>query len=159
LLLNNPPRTKTVLLPILHDSFANFTPQLTVMVSQGSIPPVSPQSPIPLKVSMFHCVGSTVLSATCGVLPAETLKLIPNPIPGATFPVPHEGSDESEGVVLYEARIPYIKGHRDGYRWVGIRVENGDGRGWVVAGLDHTKPTVVESGTFCMSLPLIICLN
>ena len=150
LLLNNPPRTKTVLLPILHDSFADV-PQLTVMVSQGSIPPVSPQNPLPLKISIFHCAGSAVASAICSVLPAETLKLIPNPIPGTTFPVPHEGSDESEGVVLYEARIPYIKGHHNGYRWAGIRVENGDGRGWVVAGLDRARPTVVTSSTSCTS--------
>jgi glycosylphosphatidylinositol deacylase len=159
LLLNSPPRTKIVLLPILHDSVANVPPQLTVMVSQGSIPPVSPQNSIPLKVSIFHCVGSTVPSATCSVLPAETLKLIPNPIPGTTFPVPHEGSDESEGVVLYEARIPYVNGHHNEYRWVGIRVDNGDGRGWVVAGLDIAKPTVVKSGTFCMSFVLLWILH
>lgn len=151
LLLNNPPRTKTVLLPVLYDSVTSVPLRLTVLVSQGSIPPVSPQTPIPLKVSIFHCVGGTVLSATCKVLPAESLKLVPNPIPGTIFPVPHEGSDESEGVVLYEARIPYFS-RRSEYRWIGIKVENGDGRGWVAAGLDHAKPTIVDIGTFCMSL-------
>ena len=154
-MLNNPPRPKTVLIPILHNSIVRLPQQLTVMVSQGSIPPISAQSAIPLKVSIFHCAGSTVPSASCSILPAETLKLIPNPIPGVSFPVPHEGSDESEGVVLYEARIPYIKGHHNEYRWVGIKVENADGRGWVVAGLDHAQSTVIESGTFCKIFVLL----
>jgi glycosylphosphatidylinositol deacylase len=156
LVLTNPHRSKIVLLPILRKSFAKVPQQLTVIVSQGSIPPILPQNPIPLKISIFHCMGSTVQSASCSVLPPETLKLIPNPIPGAAFPVPHEGCDESEGSVLYEARIPYIKGHQNTFRWVGIKVENGDGRGWVVAGLDQAKSTIVESGAFC-EFPFYTC--
>lgn len=152
LVLKNPDGSKIVLMPILRNSFAKAPQQLTVIVSQGSIPPVSPQNSIPLKVSVFHCIGGTIQSATCSALHPETLKLIPSPIPGTVFPVPHEGCDESEGSVLYEARIPYIKGFQNTFRWVGIKVDNGDGRGWVVAGLDQAKSTIIESSVLCMFL-------
>ncbi|KAF8204692.1 GPI-inositol-deacylase [Pholiota molesta] len=63
-----------------------------------------PYTAIPLRVSIFSCIGSSV--ADCVSLKPETLKLVPSPIPGKSFPAPQEGSDESEGVVLYEGHIP-----------------------------------------------------
>jgi hypothetical protein len=72
---------------------------------------------------------------------------MPNPVPGKPFPVPHEGSDESDGVVLYEAHIPQIGGHH----WIGVAVDDVNGQGWIVAGLDSKKPVVSKASTFCQS--------
>lgn len=130
LVLRNPHRTKTYLLP---------TPQgkqhtLTVFVSQGSMYGVSPQNPLPLQVSIFTCVSRSA-DLDCTTLRPTTLKLIPNPIPGRTFPAPDEGSDESEGVALYEVGLSPSEDSSSS-RWISVLVENGDGNGWVIAGLD-----------------------
>jgi hypothetical protein len=87
-------------------------------------------------------------------LKPETLRLIPNPVLGQTFPVPHEGSDESEGVVLYEADIPRIGGHH----WIGVKVDNTSGEGWVVAGLDSKQMIVSDTSTFCQYFWLLFSI-
>ena len=145
LALKNPSVSKTYLLPV--DDSANSPRRLTVFVSQGRIPPVSPENDIPLRVSVFSCTGVPSISVHCVTLKPETLKLMPNPVPGKPFPVPHEGSDESDGVVLYEAHIPQIGGHH----WIGIGVNDVNGQGWIVAGLDSKKPVVSKASTFCQS--------
>lgn len=140
LILKKPNTPKTYLLPVSDEI---STQKLTVLVSRGSIASVSPQNSIALKVAVFTCSGS-VLSVRCTPLQPETLKLIPNPVPGAEFPVP-DGIDESEGVVLFEAYVP----RRSNHHWIGIKVDNADGQGWINAGLDFHKLNTVEVNTLC----------
>lgn len=122
--------TKTWLLPIPP---TNDTHELVVFVSQGSIPPISPQNPIPLRATVSLCRGdgasSSAPSDECLSMVASAHKLIPNPAPGKSFPVPDEGSDESEGVVLFETDISASE-----TGWAAVTLEGSDGRGWVVAG-------------------------
>ncbi|KAF5321343.1 hypothetical protein D9619_000541 [Psilocybe cf. subviscida] len=125
LALNEPTISTTYLLPIQQEDDA---PQkLTVLVSHGTILSVGPHNTIPLRVSVFSCQSSD--STDCKPFSPNTLKLIPNPARGSTFPVPHEGSDESAGVVFFESIVPPESKHQ----WVAITVEGADGRGWVVA--------------------------
>jgi hypothetical protein len=68
---------------------------------------------------------------SCTTLSPDALKLIPNPIPGKPFPVPDEGSDESEGVVVFEADVQ--PSDRD-YMWVAVHIEAANGAGWIIGG-------------------------
>ncbi|KAF9534116.1 GPI-inositol-deacylase [Crepidotus variabilis] len=149
--LVSPHGSKTTLLPLQLDGTANDHLQVTVLLSQGSIGGVSPQNPIPLRASIFVCDGEHLISAQCSVLKPGALRLIPNPAPGSTFPSPEDGSDESEGVVLYEAPLPSTSQESQG-RWIGIKTTGGDGRGWVVAGLNRNKPITVETSTWSLLL-------
>lgn len=120
-----PSGTQTHLLPIPHYD-SGFSPAFVVYVSGGGIPPVAPHHSFPFRVSLYHCKDTSPES--CSRLPPNELKLLPTPIPGASFPIPGEGSDESEGVVMFSAAL----GNRRGY--VGVQIQYGDGRGWVVGG-------------------------
>ncbi|KAJ7591454.1 PGAP1-like protein-domain-containing protein [Mycena floridula] len=125
LVLKKPRGSHTYLLP----RPAAGSPKLVLYVSQGSIPPVSPQNPLSLTVSVFLCNQAHDSSIICNSLRPTSHKLIPNPDSGATFPVPDEGSDESEGVALFEADVP------EGV-WVGVKIENADENGWVLGGFN-----------------------
>jgi hypothetical protein len=70
------------------------------------------------------------------------------------FPVPHEGFDESEGVVLYEAEVPVANMKAAGtLQWVGVRVEHADGRGWVVGGFSNAEEVTNDTGMLRKRVP------
>ena len=148
LLLKNPRISKTYLLPVKRDSPSSASQKFTVLVSRGSISSVAPQNPLPLRVSIFSCTTSSSLHSPlrCITLKPNTLKLIPNPSSGRIFPVPDEGSDESEGTVLYESHISDIEGEE---QWVGVTVDGADGKGWITAGLRVDRPILSEVSTLC----------
>lgn len=136
LVLRGPKGSRTYLLPVRSSS------QFVLYLSQGSVPPVSPQHPKSLRASVYLChseagspssgnAGIVPAEMSCKTLPPTSLKLIPNPVPGQPFPLPDEGSDESEGVVAFEANII---GPRE--TWVAVQIEDGDGTGWIIGGLN-----------------------
>ncbi|KAG6891700.1 hypothetical protein C0992_010103 [Termitomyces sp. T32_za158] len=134
-LLPLPPARKTLL-------------KATVLVGLGSISSVSPQNAVPLKVSVYTCTPSEE-GPRCSPMKPDLLKLIPNPKPGITFPVPKEGADESEGAVVFEADIPLIAGDDPDKRWLGVCIEDGDTRGWVVAGIGLRENVIEGPNTLC----------
>ncbi|PBK69980.1 PGAP1-domain-containing protein [Armillaria solidipes] len=127
LVLDRPRGRETYLLPVVSGSSA----RLTLYVSQGSVLSISPQIPVPLDVSVLTCQATVDEAFECESLEPSVLKLIPNPIPGMPFPVPHEGCDESEGVVLFEVDLSST--HQDRPTWVGVKLDRANGFGWVVA--------------------------
>jgi len=149
LLLRSPRISKTYLLPVKRDSISSASQKFTVLVSRGSISSVAPQNPLLLRVSIFGCTTSSASlhsALRCITLKPDTLKLIPNPISGRVFPVPDEGSDESEGTVLYESHVPYIQIEE---QWIGIKVDGADGQGWITAGLSVDRPVHSAVNTLC----------
>ncbi|GJE84539.1 GPI inositol-deacylase [Phanerochaete sordida] len=132
--LKNPTGSRTYVMPAPGDTSSRR--RFLLYVSQGSISPTAPHSPLPLRASIYAC--ST--TSTCQPLRADSLRLVPNPQPGKPFPVPDEGSDESEGVVVFEAELP------SDYSGVAVRTEYGDGRGWVVGGFVPEEPSVDKAG-------------
>lgn len=130
LVVKQPRGSRLYLLPVPSTS-KNKTAKFVLYVSRGSIAPVAPHHPLPLSVSISICRRD----AECSSLVPTTLKLIPNPIPGQPFPFPAEGTDESEGVVLFEAVVPVVLGSEDGTT-IAVKLDsaNGDNRGWVVGG-------------------------
>ncbi|PFH49243.1 hypothetical protein AMATHDRAFT_148079 [Amanita thiersii Skay4041] len=143
LVVKTPIDSKMYLLPVPQKA-TNHT-KFILLVSQGSIGPISPQNPLPLTVSVFTC-SSIQSTPECQALEATTLRLIPNPNPAQPFPLPAEGSDESEGVALYEAHAAAVINHR----WIGIQINNGDGRGWVVGGFDNDYAADKQSTTLSL---------
>ena len=154
LLLRSPHISKTYLLPIERDLISSAASlKLTVLVSRGSISGVAPQNSITLQASIFSCFASSAAphsAPRCVTLKPDMLKLIPDPGSGRVFPVPDEGSDESEGTVLYESRVPYIEAEEQ--QWIGIKVDGANGQGWITAGLSADKPVISTVSTLCMRL-------
>ncbi|KAF8239028.1 PGAP1-domain-containing protein [Tricholoma matsutake] len=153
LILKKPHGSEKYLLPLPKANTSASVLKAVIFVSQGSIPPVSPQNRIPLQVTVFYCALSPVLEEAgpiCNPLQPSSLRLIPNPVPGKPFPVPDEGSDESEGVVLYEADIPAVDDERPGKRWLGVRLADADGRGWVVAGFSSADSLIGSASTMSL---------
>jgi glycosylphosphatidylinositol deacylase len=145
LVLRQPRGPSIHLLPIVQSP---SPAKLLLFVSQGSIPPVSPYHPLPLRISVHLCNSASVGQNThprCVPLDPETLKLIPNPVAGTVYPTPEEGADESEGVVLFEAEIPPAQDSER--RWLAVIVESADGRGWVVGGLESNEELRLDAGT------------
>ncbi|KAJ4479140.1 PGAP1-like protein-domain-containing protein [Lentinula aciculospora] len=125
LFLTEPRGSQIYLLPVSKQE------RIVLFVSQGSVPPVSPQKPNSLQVSVARCLGSTS-SLQCNTLRPLVHKLVPNPIPGNIFPVPQQGTDESEGVVVFEADV--ILESNSEAQWVAVNIERAGGDGWVVGG-------------------------
>ncbi|OSD04507.1 GPI-inositol-deacylase [Trametes coccinea BRFM310] len=117
------------------------TVRFVLYASQGSVPPIAPHRPLPFRTVVYICPESDSDPVACFALPPSTLKLIPNPVPGAPFPVPDEGTDESEGVVLYEAELVPTARSR-----VAVKIEGGDGHGWVFGQFVPNAAVVVEVG-------------
>ncbi|KAI9064870.1 GPI-inositol-deacylase [Trametes sanguinea] len=140
LLVRNPVGTHTYVLspPAIGDGQSGV--KFILYASQGSVPPVAPHRPFPFRTTVYVCPESHSDLTACSTLPPSTLKLIPNPVPGAPFPVPDEGTDESEGVVLYEADL-VTAGSR-----VAVKIEDGDGRGWVFGQFVPSEPVVTKVG-------------
>lgn len=133
LVLNSPKEAGVYLIPL--GGMEEPTRKVDVLVSQGSIRSVAPQNPLPLRVSVYGCAAQTIRGRICQPLDPRILKLIPHPIPGKLFPVPHEGSDESEGVVFYEAVVD----DGDDFAHIAIKVDNPNGQGWVAASVTTDK--------------------
>jgi len=110
----------------------------TLLVSKGAIPPVSPQKPNGLEISVLSCdVDEASEAITCDkTIRPDAHKLMPNPAYGKTFPVPQEGSDESEGVVLFQMTVS----SGSGQKWIGVRVDKANRSGWILGGVDNADP-------------------
>jgi len=161
--------SRTYLLPVPSSSLGSPS-KFVLYVSQGSIPPVSPQHPSSLRVSVHLCHRQNPFKSlaasdsqmhfvppSCTTLSPSALKLIPNPIPGKPFPVPDEGSDESEGVVLFEADVQAA--NPEGM-WVAVHIEDANNVGWVVGGFTPPQDNggVVASKAHPVGLSFMVFL-
>ncbi|KAI9459683.1 PGAP1-like protein-domain-containing protein [Lactarius psammicola] len=118
-------------------------------VSEGSVLSMGPYHTSSLSVSFHLCSSMTddaysTPSPACEGLHPSSLKLIPNPSPEKPFPVPHEGVDESEGVVVFEAALPERNGSE--HRWVAVAYTTNEERGWILGGFVEDEPTVRKFG-------------
>ncbi|KAI6034884.1 PGAP1-like protein-domain-containing protein [Pisolithus orientalis] len=143
LVLKNPHGKRTYLLPLV-PADGEGPRTFVLYVSRGAISGIAPHHAPDLQVSIQLCVPSSArtdgaelsVPTMCTPLQPNVLKLLPSPLPGRPFPVPNEGSDESEGVVLFEGEIS-----SDVQGWIGVSINAGEqeGGGWVVSGFDRRK--------------------
>ncbi|KAG2037278.1 PGAP1-domain-containing protein [Suillus americanus] len=153
LVLRKPIGSRTYLLPIPRALETNVT--FVLFVSRGSISPIAPQHSTKLQALPYFCVGRATSpttqqsseSVSCVPLEPSTFKLLPSPIPGKPFPVPDEGSDESEGVVLFEATVPRTPGDAED-AWIGVHVNAAGEDNWLFGGFDETRTFQSDVGVF-----------
>jgi glycosylphosphatidylinositol deacylase len=129
--VDKPATPKTYLLPM------PATPHhFTLLVSSSAIPPLAPHHVGRLRVSVLLCTSLE----HCTPLKPDTHRLLPRPAPGKPFPVPDEGADESEGVVLLEAAVPA----NSTAAYIAVRIDAADGTGAIATGFSpleaHTIP-------------------
>ena len=134
--VKNPRDSRTHIMPV---PAVQGVRKFTLLLSRGTIDSVAPQNPLPLHVSVYQCSGEDLHHVNCPPVRPSTLKLIPTPVAGQPFPVPHEGSDESEGVVLFEVDLDTLD---QGTTHIAVKVERGDGRGWILADFGYEKDEV-----------------
>lgn len=114
-------------------------------VSGGSVLSMGPYHSSSLSVSFYLCSSAsddahTSSPPVCEELHPSSLMLIPNPTPEKPFPVPHEGVDESEGIVVFKAALPGRNGGE--HRWVAVTYSTNEEHGWILGGFQEDEPTV-----------------
>ncbi|KAJ3826754.1 PGAP1-like protein-domain-containing protein [Lentinula raphanica] len=151
LVLMHPRGSQTHLLSVPKRSSTKI--RFTLFVSQGSVPPVSPQKPKSLRVTVAQCSGRGGTTAIeCDTLQPSVHKLIPNPLPGNVFPIPAQGTDESEGVVVFEADVTTESNFETQSLWVAVNIEQAEGDGWVVGGFTSANEIINDVSMFKMLL-------
>ncbi|KAJ7167587.1 PGAP1-like protein-domain-containing protein [Mycena filopes] len=133
LVLKHPHGSRTYLLPVPP---APGKAKFVLLVSHGSIAPVGPQKAHALTAAVFTCTGAAADDVECDTLKPTVLKLMPSPITGRPFPIPQEGSDESEGIVLFEADFAA----ESSAKYVAVRMGNAQGEGWITGGFVGQEP-------------------
>jgi len=124
---------------------ANHPIRFVAYVSEGAVLSMAPHHPSSLSVAFYLCSSSTnaphepLSRPACEEWHPITLKLIPNAPPERPFPLPHEGVDESEGVVVFEAALPE---GGDKHRWVAVAYATNEQRGWVIGDFVQDEPIV-----------------
>ncbi|KAN0118085.1 PGAP1-like domain containing protein [Russula decolorans] len=122
---------------------ANHPIRFVAYVSEGLVLSMAPHHPSSLFVTFYLCSSTTSTPddpssrPTCEEWHPTTLKLIPNGSPEKLFPVPHEGVDESEGVVVFEAALPE---RDDKHRWIAVAYTTNEERGWIVGDFVQDEP-------------------
>ena len=121
-----------------------------VYLTGGTIGSVSPFRPSSLRASIFICSGPGEFSAeNCVPLPPATLRLIPVAHPNQEFPAPAAGSDESEGIVFFEGKIPVGSTNS----WVAVKVDGANGGGWIIGGFVDESSRVRSDASQSSSCP------
>ncbi|KAI0751124.1 PGAP1-domain-containing protein [Daedaleopsis nitida] len=138
LLVRDPEGTHSYVLPLPSAEEEQTSAKFVLYASKGSIPPIPSYQSSHFRATVHLCQGQEEL--TCSPLLPTTLKVLPAPIPGSPFPVPDEGSDESEGVVLFEADMTLHPGQS-----IAVTVESGDRHGWVFGGFTESEPIEVRA--------------
>jgi GPI inositol-deacylase len=131
-------------------SVAGKNTEFVLYVAQGSIGAVGPQHVSPLRASIYVCQSrlNRPLPEECVPFVLDVLKLVPSPVPGKPFPVPDEGSDESEGVIVARGKVPtpiMDDSDEEIRSWILVDIRDGDGSGWVAGGLVPSEVSRVES--------------
>ncbi|KAI9510783.1 PGAP1-like protein-domain-containing protein [Russula earlei] len=121
----------------------NHPTRFVAYVSEGSVLSTSPRHPSSLSVTFYLCSSSANDPYHVSSRPAceewhpTILKLIPNASPEKSFPVPNEGVDESEGVIVFEAVLPE---RSDQHRWVAVAYSTSEKRGWILGDFVTDEP-------------------
>ncbi|KAG9104891.1 GPI inositol deacylase [Ceratobasidium sp. 370] len=106
--------------------------RLVVMLARGRISGVAPEKAVLSEATVDVCKDDRRLGAVCKPVITEFVRLVPNPPAHEPFPLPGEGVDESEGVVVWEGTTVEAQ---NGYFAVMVK-STGDDGSWLVAGLE-----------------------
>ncbi|OCB84491.1 PGAP1-domain-containing protein [Sanghuangporus baumii] len=153
LIIKNPRGFNSFKLKIPYDDRNDRIRNLVIYFSQGTILSVSPADPLPLKMSIHLCRDEVVPDTVDGPIPIceliapSSLRLIPNPDSGKSFPVPHEGVDEPDGVVVFTAQLP-PRHNEFPEEWIQIEVQSDTNKGWAVATIENEHSLANYANSF-----------
>ncbi|EPQ59202.1 PGAP1-domain-containing protein [Gloeophyllum trabeum ATCC 11539] len=152
LVLKNPTGSHMYLLPVPSSQSGNPT-TFMLYLSGGNMHPYDKhvqhlQSRLRVSVHLCSPSADVIPERRCKPLQPATLKLIPNPTLTQPFPSPDEGTDESEGVVMFSADIPET---HEGQ--VAVRLEEAAGTGWIVAAIEE-RSTIVNTAGWIVSVTI-----
>ncbi|CAE6535354.1 unnamed protein product [Rhizoctonia solani] len=112
--------------------------RLVILLSSGRILGVAPEKGATTDAVVDLCQPNGVSEVSCTTVNSGPVRLVPNPSLDGLFPVPGEGTDESEGVVVWESEAAATSG---GYFSVTVSSARDNGS-WLVARLE--QPDVLE---------------
>lgn len=151
LTLDRPQATQAFRLAIPDRPLADDPLNLVIYVSRGQILSTSPANPLPFSATIRFCraVSSSSGSGSspfhCEPLRPSVLQLVPNPDPLKDFPVPHEGVDESDGVVAFKADISQLSSDE----WILLEVESKANSGWLTASIEYANDFKFDAHGIC----------
>ncbi|CAE6396241.1 unnamed protein product [Rhizoctonia solani] len=136
--------------------------RLVILLSSGRILGVAPEKDVVTDIVVDLCQPRGVSDIVCIPINSGSTRLIPNPSLKGLFPVPGEGTDETEGVVVWESEATTTSegyfsvtasSKRDTGSWLVARLEQSDylefstGKlapffGSMDIGLSHTKSLI-----------------
>ncbi|CAE6467351.1 unnamed protein product [Rhizoctonia solani] len=118
---------------VFHFPIKTVGSRLVIFLSSGRISGVSPEKEVATEILVDICEQSGTSEAICAAANSGSVRLVPNPSLAGLFPVPGEGTDESEGVVIWESEAATIN---DGYFSVTVSSAR-DAGSWLVARLEQ----------------------
>ncbi|KAG8733923.1 GPI inositol deacylase [Ceratobasidium sp. 423] len=132
---------------VFHFPIKTLGSRLVVLLSSGRILGVAPERGVTTDVVVDLCQASRMSEANCTAVNSGSVRLIPNPSLDGLFPVPGEGTDESEGVVIWESEVAAIS---EGYFSVTVSSAR-DAGSWLVARLEQPDALELSVGKLGMS--------
>lgn len=129
-LVLNPLPSKTT---IYHLPITPTHARLVVMLARGRIAGVAPEKDVLTDVTIDLC-ESDQADGGCKPIVPKSVRLVPNPPIHGPFPLPGEGIDESEGVVVWEGEGT---GAHGAYFAVTVASTGGSGS-WLAAALESS---------------------
>ncbi|KAH7344773.1 PGAP1-like protein-domain-containing protein [Rhizoctonia solani] len=127
---------------VFHFPIKTLGSRLVIFLSSGRILGVSPVKGVATEVLVDICEPNGTSEAICTAANSGSVRLIPNPSLAGLFPVPGEGTDESEGVVIWESEPAATN---DGYYSVTVSSAR-DAGSWLVARLEQPDFLEVPTG-------------
>ncbi|CAE6433307.1 unnamed protein product [Rhizoctonia solani] len=127
---------------VFHFPIKTSGSRLVVLLSSGRIMGVAPEKEVVSDVIVDICPPGGMSEASCTLANPGSVRLIPNPSLAGLFPVPGEGVDESEGVVVWESEGTAIN---EGYFSVTVSSARNAGS-WLVAKLEQPDGLEVTMG-------------
>ncbi|KAF8609615.1 PGAP1-domain-containing protein [Ceratobasidium sp. AG-I] len=113
--------------------------RLVIMLTRGRIAGVSPEKEVLADVTVDFCESNQASSGgACKPVVPKAIRLIPNPPIHASFPLPGEGVDESDGVVVWEGEAPEAHG-----AFAVTVASTGDSGPWLTATLEPSDSAEV----------------
>ncbi|KAF8760864.1 PGAP1-like protein [Rhizoctonia solani] len=119
-----------------------FGSRLVILLSSGRILGVSPEKDVVTEVEVDLCQPRESSNVFCPPINSGSTRLIPNPSLKGLFPVPGEGTDESEGVVVWESDVTTTS---EGYFSVTVSSKR-EGGSWLVARLEQSDSLEFATG-------------
>ncbi|KAF8741815.1 PGAP1-like protein, partial [Rhizoctonia solani] len=127
---------------VFHFPIQSLGSRLVILLSSGRILGVSPEKDVATEVEVDLCQPRESSNVVCAPINSGSTRLIPNPSLKGLFPVPGEGTDESEGVVVWESDVTTTS---EGYFSVTVSSKR-EGGSWLVARLEQSDSLEFATG-------------